>query len=230
METSRNFPEMEAYDVKFELPSNILEGFNNRARITPPAPSGWDNDATELLKTIHGSTLYGLNHAGSDEDYYVVVPSRFVGRQVRRQSIVNGVDTVVVDFKTFNKMAEAGVPQALEAMFSRETVSEYFEDYRTRYYASSSEVVHTYLRTMKAFALNDREDQFKMRRHSLRLAYNLEELLYTGRFNPTLPKRIIEQVNSYARKDFRSYVKELKSFTPIQVEWGESLQQRLAET
>lgn len=226
-----NCPEKANFHVDFDMPSSFKTAFRDRQASNSKLeiPSGWNNDDTELLKTIHGSTLYGLNHSASDEDYYVVVPSRSIGRKVRRQSIVDDIDTVVVDFKTFTRMAEEGAPQALEAMFSRETVSEYFEPYRTKYYASSSDVVHRYLRTMKAFVLKDEDSVFKKRRHALRLAYNLEELLYTGRFNPKLPKKVAQQITGYAELPLPEYVKELNAFTPLQVEWGESLQRKLDE-
>lgn len=228
--TDPKCPERKASEVQFQLPTEFKEAIKQRSAANKQLeiPSGWNNDDTHLLKTIHGSTLYGLNHAESDEDYYIVVPSRYVGRQVRRQSIVDGIDSVVVDFKSFTRMAELGAPQALEAMFSQSTVSEYFEPYRTRYFAASSDVVHRYLRTIKAFVLNDREDHLKMKRHALRLSYNLEEILYTGRFNPTLPKNVVEKIFTYSEKRFPEYVKELNAFTPLEIDWGESLQNKLS--
>lgn len=62
-----------------------------------------------LFKTIHGSRLYGLNHAESDEDFYTVV-SRPRGRKYNwaKQSIVDGLDSVVIDFPTWLRLCEKG--------------------------------------------------------------------------------------------------------------------------
>lgn len=75
-----------------------------------------------LFKTVHGSRLYGLSHANSDEDYYTVVTKRpsdtRFGRQTRaryaKQKINGNEDSMVVDFGTWVEQCRSGVPQALE--------------------------------------------------------------------------------------------------------------------
>lgn len=218
-------PERRNAPVPYKISSSLAKEFTSRASLEE-APTGWANGATNLLTTIHGSTLYGLSHEGSDEDYYTVVPSHYIGRRVRRQSIENGIDAVIVDFKTFNEMAVKGAPQALETMFSGKAVSEYFEAYRLGYRTSSPEVIRSYLRTMKAFSLNF-DNKEKPLRHALRLAMNLEELLYTGRFNPTLTSGQVKTVKRLAAKPFPEFVKELATVTPVEVEWGDALNERL---
>lgn len=146
-----------------------------------------------LYKTIHGSRLYGLAHAGSDEDFYTVVTkvetdTRF-GRQTRsryaKQTIIGQEDSMVVDFGTWVEMCKSGVPQALEAMFSAMPVGDdRLSDFRASFRVGT-EVYERYLRTIKSFALSE-DPGFKKKRHALRLALNLNEMGRTGRFNPTL--------------------------------------------
>lgn len=160
-----------------------------------------------LFKTVHGSRLYGLAHAGSDEDFYTVVTkkqtdTRF-GKQTRaryaKQKIDGDLDSMVVDFGTWVEMCRSGVPQALEAMFSNMTVGEdRIADFRSGYRVGT-EVYERYLRTIKSFALAE-DDTIKKRRHALRLALNMREMAKTGRFNPTLSREDAEYVTQYATK------------------------------
>lgn len=155
-----------------------------------------------LFKTVHGSRLYGLHHAGSDEDFYTVytkVPT--LGKQVKskysKQTIVDGVDTMALDLGTWLGQCQMGVPQALEAMFSELPIMDDISHLRRSYRATGAEVQARYLRTIKSFCL---AEEFKKKRHGLRLALNLQELMRTGRFNPTLSPVDIEFVSDYARK------------------------------
>lgn len=138
-----------------------------------------------LFKTVHGSHLYGLNHAGSDEDFYTVV-SKVKTNKARyaKQKIVDGIDTTTVDMGTWLRYCEAGVPQALEAMFSERPLIDHIPALRAQY-TVGTQVFDRYLRTIKSFALND-ENSYKQKRHALRLALNMQEMRGRGRFNPTL--------------------------------------------
>lgn len=205
----------------FEIPK-AFEAHASRPKPTLPVFGAWTEKDTQLLRTIHGSKLYGLDHAGSDDDFYVVTPTVKVAKNARknnaRQSISGNLDTVFVDFKTFTRLAGEGVPQALEAMYSRKGLSEYFEDYRQGYFSSDPVVIHTYMRTMKSFSLTEKAP-FKRKRHALRLALNLEEILYTGRFNPTLSSDNASKITRYASYDTPAYFKELRAVSPIEVDW-----------
>jgi hypothetical protein len=205
---------------QFEVPSFYRPELFPKPKA--PTPGAWTNKDTVLFKTIHGSRLYGLGTPDSDEDWYVVTPTRYIARKVNaKQTIIGDQDVVAVDFRSFTALATKGVPQALEAMFSCQAESPYFEDYRNNWYASDGEVIHTYMRTIKSFSLNENEGYmgFKQRRHSLRLAINLEELLYTGRFNPTLPSPKAARITHLAEKTGNSFIKELKAISPIEVDW-----------
>lgn len=148
-----------------------------------------------LFKTRHGSHLYGLNHADSDEDFYTVL-ERPRGRRYKwaKQSIVDGEDSLRVDLPTWLRLCEKGVPQALEAMFSTEPMEDNLPFLRASYRAGG-EVRRTYARTITNFVYTD---EFKRRRHAVRLAYNLNDLLKYGRFNPRMTPGQIEIANSLA--------------------------------
>jgi len=138
-----------------------------------------------LFKTIHGSRLYGLHHDNSDYDYYTVVSKVKTARaKYAKQSIVDGVDSVVVDFGTWLMQVESGVPQACEAMMSQMPVRDKISAFRNNYVLGTG-VWERYLRTIKSFALTEGND-FKRKRHALRLACNFQDIRRWGRFNPTL--------------------------------------------
>lgn len=214
-------------EKRFSPQVTIPQSFQVQSnRVKPVPPTGaWTDEDTVLFRTQTGSKLYGLAHSGSDDDYYVITPSKYVAKGFRRysarQSFAGNEDTVYVDFKSFVAFCEKGSPQNLEVMFSRASVSDYFEDYRTHYFCSSPQVVHTYMKTIKSFSLNNTDKKFKTQRHALRLAYNLEEILYTGRFNPTLPPHIAAKITSLAQKPPAQYYKELKAMSVIEVDWDE---------
>jgi predicted nucleotidyltransferase len=160
-----------------------------------------------LFKTVHGSRLYGLANENSDEDFYTVVTkvqsdTRW-GRQTRaryaKQKINGTEDSMVVDFGTWVEMCKSGVPQALEAMFSTLPVGDdRIADFRASFRVGT-EVYERYFRTIKSFALQE-DETIKKRRHSLRLALNMNEMARTGRFNPTLSQEDARFVTLYATK------------------------------
>ena len=136
-----------------------------------------------LFKTRHGSYLYGLNHADSDEDFYTVV-NRPRGRRHKwaKQTIINGEDSMVLDLPTWLKLCDKGVPQALEAMFAPNPLVDNLAPLRNAYRAGGP-VRETYARTITNFV---KDGEFKRRRHALRLSLNLRDLMRYGRFNPVV--------------------------------------------
>lgn len=158
-----------------------------------------------LLRTIHGSHLYGLNHSNSDIDYYTVVTNKDNRRKATyaKQTILDGVDSTVIDLSTFMKQVHAGVPQALEALFSQKAEVDVLTHLRKSYRIDTARAVVTYRRTIKNFSFEDE----KHRRHAVRLCFNLEELIQTGRFNPTLNPTQIEMVYRLAAaEDFQDHL------------------------
>lgn len=145
-------------------------------------------EKTVLFKTVHGSRLYGLAHANSDEDFYTVVDKvKTAKARYAKQKIVGDEDSMVVDFGTWVDMCKSGVPQALEAMFSNMAVEDHIAEFRADFRVGTG-VYDRYLRTIKSFALTE-VDPFKRKRHALRLALNFKEMRGTGRFNPTLNEK-----------------------------------------
>lgn len=136
-----------------------------------------------LFKTRHGSHLYGLNHADSDEDFYTVV-DRPRGRRYKysKQTIHNNEDSVVVNLSTWLRLCEKGVPQALEAMFAPNPLIDNLPFLRSAFRAGIP-ARQTYARTITNFVMND---DFKRRRHAVRLGFNLRDLGRYGRFNPVM--------------------------------------------
>lgn len=213
-----NCPERMALASNYSIPSAFKATATNR-NAPVPTPGAWSEKDTELFRTIHGSKLYGLSHKGSDDDFYVITPTRRVSKQINAKQRIDGLnDVTTMDFASFVTLCNRGVPQSLEAMFSKKAESPFFEDYRQAYFASDPEVIHTYMRTIKSFSLSTK-DPFKRKRHALRLALNLEELIYTGRFNPTMSKLNAMRITRLAEKEGDSYINELKKLSPIEVDW-----------
>lgn len=159
-----------------------------------------------LFKTVHGSRLYGLAHENSDNDFYTVVTKEErqyrAGRQYKaryaKQKITGDLDSFVVDFGTWLDMCTSGVPQALEAMFSQQALTDNIADFRASYRVSTG-VFAKYMDTIKSFALVEDETR-KKRRHALRLALNLNELARTGKFNPTLSEEDARYITNMSYK------------------------------
>lgn len=135
-----------------------------------------------LLNTVHGSTLYGLNHDKSDEDRFIVTEFG------KSKQILNADDDVVLfNLKDFRKKITKGSHQAIEAAFS--PIAEVSADLKPwldglRVY--SSEIDHAYMRTIKSMCLD--RSTFKKKRHAVRLTINLSDLRAYGRFNPRMTK------------------------------------------
>jgi len=142
---------------------------------------------TVLFKTVHGSHLYGLAHANSDEDWYTVVaPVKRKKYKYATQTIVGDQDTMTVDLGTWLRLCDKGVPQALEAMFSRMPVHDELTQLRRSYRVGSTAMRDTYYRTMENFV---KAGDFKRKKHALRLYLNLKTAMKYGTFNPTLTQR-----------------------------------------
>lgn len=147
-----------------------------------------------VLRTIHGSHLYGLAHKDSDLDVYTVVNNRHLRRRAHQK--IEGVnDSFIIDLTYFLHLVEEGVPQAAEALFSPIADIDKISSFRHRYKMNTAKAANTYRRTIKNFyAAGD----FKRRRHALRLYLNLLDILEYGRFNSRLTPAQIVWVNDNA--------------------------------
>lgn len=166
-----------------------------------------------ILLTPAGSKLYGLDHAGSDNDTYRVIPTLQNGRARNiTQSVVDGEDEIIIDFKTFAWYAYNGQPQALEAMFSPIATIDHLEEFRNAFYAGLNydTMIGRYRRTITSFA----HGNFKKRRHALRLTLNMEEAIANrGRFNPRLSEKDREMITEMAMSpDFAKHLQSLSIY------------------
>ncbi len=151
-----------------------------------------------IFRTEHGSHLYGLSHEGSDRDIYEVYDKP--GHTLRQQFLEDGMDVVRGGIWAFVNRALTGSHQSCEALFSGRKE---WTDYGWNRYGAfieglrvaGGDVVEKYERTIRKFAYSD----YKRRRHSVRLYFNLHDLRRCGRFNPTLDGIQIPLVNEIAR-------------------------------
>ncbi len=152
-----------------------------------------------LYKTISGSRLYGTAHPNSDWDYYTVV-DRVPKKKAKyhTHSIIDGLDSNVLDFGTWILECQAGVPQALEAMFSRRPEFDRLSEFRAAFRGGTE--TRAYTGMMKTMCM-EHPDSFKHRRHQLRLGLNLQDLRETGRFNPTMSNHEIAWASNFAMEN-----------------------------
>ena len=161
-----------------------------------------------LLHTVHGSHLYGLAHEGSDLDTYTVIAGGHRGRQC----ITDGDDAVLMPLAVFVRQLHCGSPQSLEALFSPIAGPCALDGYRSGFLPDTVRAADTYRRTMKSFALHG---AFKRRRHALRLAMNLADLVADGRFNPRLTAAAVAEVTEAARSTPSNFVDHLRGLSPV---------------
>lgn len=110
---------------------------------------------TVVLSTVHGSHLYGTAHAASDLDTYTVLMNSPVNRATTsvktKQLLVGNDDVLTTGLTEFLVKCEAGVPQALEAMFSP-VAHGLLDSYRRHYFVNTGAFATTYRRTVLNFA------------------------------------------------------------------------------
>lgn len=137
----------------------------------------------DVFSTVHGSHLYGLEHADSDQDVFTVTTS--TAPRARQHIRLDGTDTAVVGFDAFVRRAISGSHQSVEALFSPyQQWSSHLElqPYLRGLRIGGAAVAAKYERTILAFSGGD----YKKRRHAARLSLNLDQLRRHGRFCPVL--------------------------------------------
>ena len=161
---------------------------------------------TVIFSTIHGSRLYGLDHADSDYDTYTVVTNDHDfsesglrrGQHVRSFADGPNEDDVVVTLNEFLKRVGKGSHQACEALFSQEKVlGEGWVTWGPLLNAvriTSPDAFYAYERTIRKFAFGD----FKRRRHAIRLAGDLWYLRMWGEFNPRMTQAEVQYATRLA--------------------------------
>jgi hypothetical protein len=157
-----------------------------------------------IFETIHGSRLYGLHHADSDNDYFRVL--RFGATQRTKHKITGSDDTLTLTFQRFVQLAGEGRHQALEAMYSTIPSHDEIEHFRGSFRPSQSAVIDAYSRTIRSFAFSG---TYKKRRHALRLSHNLNEFLDKGRFDPTLNQSVAANISTAAHTEGEAFIRLL---------------------
>lgn len=162
----------------------------------------------ELLKTRHGSHLYGLATETSDQDFYEIYKWNFMNYRpaLRKQSVQTidaEEDKLRISLDRFTALLYKGVPQTLEALFARPDKWLYWHadwpdmqaGLAKNLWRHKQAVVETYIRTANNFM---QQDDFKKNRHAFRLLLNIAEYTANGQFNPTLNMFDIQRVNYFA--------------------------------
>ena len=180
---------------------------------------------TPVLRTIHGSHLYGLAHAGSDVDVYEVVLDG------RGEHAIEGIaggkhDSTRVGFQAFQRHLDMGVPQALEALWSPVAeVHPVWRPFLASYQPGYGAVITRHIRTLRHFGdyhLRNKQPTYdelpvKTRKHALRLSRNLRLFMERGRFNPRLDASEVAWLLDVVASDQHTFVKELRAMCPLEL-------------
>lgn len=168
---------------------------------------------TTVLRTIHGSHLYGLANEHSDNDNYEVFLGGYgtMKRYAEQHVDEHGEDLIVIHLDRFIQNVNRGAPQALEALFSTEAYIDpryapLLQALRPSRYATYDRYRRTALnfglshggRSAARASRDSDYDRFKLARHALRLTLNLNDFMLHGFFNPTLSADEAEYITTLA--------------------------------
>lgn len=171
----------------------------------------------DLMITVHGSHLYGLNHAGSDVDTIIIRDSiaQEIGHKKKKKALVTHGeenDLAIFSLSSMMYLADKGIPRMLEVMFSPVATVDYLREMRLGYHAGEAALIQGYTFSVQSF----NRFQFKRRRHMLREALNLNEALETnGRFNPRLSEKDAAFISKLAMSP--DFVQHLRSLMPVEL-------------
>lgn len=169
-----------------------------------------------MLRTVFGSHLYGLNHAGSDVDFIEVRMFSEGERSKNTHEVSEILDTATFGFGSFIEQCFHGTHHALEALFSEKAEVHELTYFREAF-RPGAEVVNTYMRSIQQLHFAGMSGDFKRRRHALRLALNLNTMIELGRFNPTLTEEQITFINATANATLDEYAATLGRLLPTQM-------------
>jgi hypothetical protein len=175
-----------------------------------------------LLRSFAGSHLYGLARPDSDVDFYEVHSSPLAGGLGKErktvQSIVNGIDVTAVGLSHFLDLASSGSHQALDAMFSERTEVDEITALRSGFHVGPN-IITAYNRIIVKFI---GQATPRKRKHAVRLAYNLNDMMETGRFNPTLTVDRARHVLATAELADNDFYDEIEKVSPYLLLWDRS--------
>lgn len=172
-----------------------------------------------IFRTVHGSRLYGTDHADSDNDVFEVyeddLPNLHHSTDGTLDVTSGGISTVLF-------RAMEGSHQSVEALFS--PVKEWAPGMEDRWgpiikgVRVLGDAKQKYGRTIHKFS---NSESVKMRRHSVRLAINLYDLeRFDGVFNPQMSNLDVQAsellANQYQGDKLLEAVAEFIANTAIQ--------------
>lgn len=150
------------------------------------------------LYTIHGSHLYGLAHANSDTDRFIVADMSYPRplQEVRGEE-----DIQVFPMRHFLHMIHEGNPVALEALWSPEAqMSPVMAELSRSFRVGSGRAQHAFRSFIDMFIGDSGIEKMKNRRHVLRIAMQLRQVMEEGRFNPVLPPQAVHLLTRIATR------------------------------
>lgn len=176
-----------------------------------------------ILRTEHGSHLYGLARPQSDHDYYEIYD--FLNRNWRpkkqaSQNIEGDQDELRISLDRFEYLCYKGVPQCVEVLFapaeSWVVVDDSWPGIASHIKLQLPNHMPTILTTYRRTALNffySKKDRDKKRRHAFRLILNAGELKATGKMQARLRDDQIVLVNElttsfYTEEKFKDMMYE----------------------
>ena len=168
------------------------------------------NDFPIALATQHGSKLYGMDNAGSDDDWYLVLDDSMSSRRALSKQRKSGDDDrMLISMQQFIELIAEGSHQALEAKFSpfayKAPVP--YEAMINKTIPSNVGVGHKYRSAAKSFmASGIEENSEKKIKHSVRLSADYGDYLAQDKIQPLKTpnqRRIIEQIASEIIKAYK---------------------------
>lgn len=153
-------------------------------------------DAGLHLYTIHGSRLYGLARPDSDTDRFIVAD---ISYPRPLQEVRGEEDIQVFPFRHFMHMIHEANPVALEALWSPEAqMSPVMREVSRSFRAGAGRAQHSFRSCIDMFIGDSGIEKMKNRRHVLRIAVQLRQVMEEGRFDPVLSPHAVHLLTRIA--------------------------------
>jgi hypothetical protein len=165
-----------------------------------------------LTRIITGSRQHGFATEYSDLDLFEIYtsiddfdgPKR--GHTREKHTLIDGRDVVACTLSKFMERCMAGSHQALDVMFAAEAEVDRIEALRKGFHVGPN-AVEAFIHTIREMV--DQRTP-KRNRHALRVAFNLQEMIETGRYTPELSEEVREEIHAIlATEPTRSRMYEL---------------------
>lgn len=170
-----------------------------------------------LLKVLTGSRQHGFFTETSDFDVYEIYSSiedfnSHAGRP-EKQTIKDDMDVVQMTLSRFVERASFGSHQVLDVMFAKETEVDVLTALRHGFNVSP----YAYEKFREVIIDLALLDEPKKHRHALRIAYNLKELVETGRYTPELSNDVKQIILNVIAEGKTAVKEHIQAICPIQI-------------